>query len=119
MFIRRRTHNRPLASILLVVFLFTSAFTQSSGVLSTYLKSFGCSFEKSKSAAASTCQFPFEKNEKEEKKSEDKTVFLSLLVEAILFTLTESHEHSFYSDPKSSGDSANIPLYLLIRTLRL
>ncbi len=119
MFIRRRSQNKPLGGLLLIVFLFCSGFTQSSGVLSGYIKSFGCKIEKSKRPAPSTFQYPCEKSEKEEKKSGHKSVFLSFNIIGVLFTLVDTRKPFFYADPIAWGDATYPPLYLLVCTLRL
>jgi hypothetical protein len=119
MFIRRRNYNKPLANILLVVFLFCSAFTQSSGIVSSFVKALGCSIEKSSTNTSAAHQLPYEETEKEEKKSEDKTLLLSHHAEGVLFTLFDLLKHCSCSDRSSFTDASYPPLYLLIRTLRL
>jgi hypothetical protein len=117
MFIRRRKNNRSLASMLLVAFIFSSIFSQSSTILVPYFKDYGVFITKIKSDRTSNIQSPFEKSEKEEKQSEEETQFISLLLEAIHLTGSETSESCFYTDPQSYGDSAHVPLYLFIRTL--
>lgn len=119
MFIRKRHHNKPLAGILLVVFLFASAFTQSSGTLSLYVvKALGCSVDKSKQAKASALQFPCAGTEKEEKKTEHKSVEMSGHAEGVLADLDDRHVHTLYPEQKVSGATTN-PLFLLNKSLRL
>jgi hypothetical protein len=117
MFIRRRKNNRSLASILLVAFIFSSIISQSSAILVPYFKDYGVFITKIKSDRTSNIQSPFEKSEKEEKQSEEETQFISLLLEAIHLTASETGRSSLYTDPQSCGDSAHVPLYLFIRTL--
>jgi hypothetical protein len=119
MFIRKKRCNKPLANILLVVFLFSSAFTQPAENLSSFSNALGCSFEKSKTSTLPLHQFPCEGTKKEEQKSEDQTLLLSYHAEHVLFMLLDLQEHCFFSDASSFSDSSHTPLYLVIKTLRL
>jgi len=117
MFIRKRKYNKPLASILLAVFVFSGVVAQSSALLSNF-KLYGVVLAKAKGSTPSNVQFPFEKKENEEKKSsEEKSPLGSLLIGSILFSLTETIEYSCYTDPYSCGKTAHVPLYLFFRTL--
>lgn len=107
-----------MASFLLTLFLVTSVLSQSPTLLGSCLKSYGFVIAKSKpSRAASDFQFPFEKIEKEESAEDDKSILTSIISDCALFTISESQEYSFYTDPKFFGYSIQTPLYLSNRTL--
>lgn len=116
MFIRRRNYNGPLATILLAFFLLSSALSQSSSFLHSYGKVFSFIKAKKKTNTNSNFQFPYEKTEKEEKQSADKSLFTSFFVESILLIVAETEGYS-YSTAASWGNSTHVPLYLFIRTL--
>lgn len=119
MFIRKRDHNKPLAGILLVVFLFASAFTQSSGTLSLYIvKALGCSIDKSKQAKVTAFQFPCAGTEKEEKKAEHKSVEISVHTEGVLADVRDRRVHTPYPEPKIFERTTNA-LFLINKSLRL
>jgi hypothetical protein len=115
----RKSNNRQLASFMLTLFLLTSILSQSPALLGSSLKSFGFVITKSKAHGGGDFQFPYEKNEKEEKQSaeEDKSIFITLIPVAVLFTISDSQEYSFYTDPRSCGSTTQTPLYLSNRTL--
>src|SRR5688572_5692297 len=97
MFIRQRKHNRSLAGIMLVLFVFASAFSQSPE-LSLYLKSQGLYISKAKIGSTSSLQYPLEKSEKEEKQSaEEKLIFVSFVIESVFVTPFVADEFSLYS----------------------
>ena len=116
MFIRRRNSISPLARILLALFLFTFIVSQAILISGVSFSPSGFVISKSK-ATSPNSQSPYEKTEKDEKHMEDKSVYFVLLVESVLFTLTETQKYSFYTDPNSWGNSAQTPLYLFIRKL--
>lgn len=116
MFIRRRNYNRPLASILLAFFLLSSALSQSSAFLNSYGKVFNFIKAKKKTNTNSNFQFPYEKTEKEEKQSADKSFFTSFLVESILFIVAEIQGCS-YITAALWRNPTTVPLYLFIRAL--
>lgn len=119
MFIIKRDHNKPLAGILLVVFLFASAFTQSSGTLSLYIvKALGCSIDKSKQAKTAALQFPCAGTEKEAKKAEHKYMEISVHTEGVLANLRDRRALTPYPEPKISDRTTN-PLFLINKSLRL
>ena len=115
----KKLNNSRLASFMLILFLLTSILSQSPTLLGSYLKSYGFVIAKSKAHSAGDFQFPYEKNEKEEKESaeEDKSIFISVIPDTALFTITDSREYSFYTDPQSCGSTKETPLYLSNRTL--
>jgi hypothetical protein len=115
----RRSNNRRLASFLLALFLLTSVFSQSPTLLGSSLKSCGLAVAKSKACSAGDFQFPYEKNEKEEKSSteEEKSIFISVIPDSVLFTLTYSQEYSFYTDPRSCERTIQTPIYISNRKL--
>jgi len=117
MFIRRRKHNRSLASILLVAFVFSSVISQSSAFLAPYFFNDCIYITKNKSDRPTSIQSPFEKSEKEEKQLEEETPFVFLLLESLPFAASVSGKNCFYTAPQSYGDSGPIPLYLFIRAL--
>jgi hypothetical protein len=104
---------------MLALFLLTSILSQSPVLLGSSLKSFGSVIAKSKAHNARDFQFPYEKNEKEEKESaeEGKSVFISVIPDTALFTITDSREYSFYTDPQACGSTTQSPLYLSNRRL--
>jgi hypothetical protein len=117
MFVKRTNYNRPLASVLLIFFLITSILSQSTGTLGSCLKAYGFVIVKSKTSSSSAFQFLYEKTEKEEKKSEDKSISIYTIDDSELFTVAESQGSSFYADPESCGNSTHPRLYLFNRTL--
>ena len=119
MFIRKKHCNKPLANILLVVFLFSSTFTQSAGTLSPISRALGCNFEQSKTNTFPLHQLPCEGTKKEEKKSEDQTLLHSNHAESVLFMLLDLQKYSSFSDASSFNDSSHTPLYLVVKNLRL
>jgi hypothetical protein len=119
MFIRKRHHNKPLAGILLVVFLFASAFTQSSGTLALCIvKALGSSIDKSKQAKAAALQFPCAGTEKEGKKAEHTSVEMSVHTECLLADLRDRRVIIHYPQLKIS-DRTTKPLFLINKSLRL
>jgi len=113
---RRRNHISSLAKVLLALFLFTFVISQAVLISRATFNPQGFVVSKSKTASPNS-QSPFEKTEKDEKHAEDKSVYFLLLIESVWFTLTDVQEYSFYTDPNAWGNSAQTPLYLLIRTL--
>ncbi|SKC45115.1 hypothetical protein [Ohtaekwangia koreensis] len=77
--------------------------------------------KKTKAHSKSVAQFPYEEKEKEEEKGLDRTQdhfsFLSLVDEATLFSFVESHNHSFLHAPHPCELIAQVPLYLVKRSL--
>lgn len=119
MFIRKRDHNKPLAVTLLIVFLLTSAFTQSSGTLSLYIiKASGFSIDKSKQAKPAALQFPCAGTEKEEKKDDHKSVIISFLDLVALSDLHDYRTHTVGPEAKIPGRTSN-QLFLFNKSLRL
>jgi hypothetical protein len=112
---RKRNRINSIAKLLLALFLFTFAVSQAVLIAQTKFNRRGVIVSQSKTTSP-TSQSPFEKTEKEEKHAEDKSVYFLMLVESGFLTLAED-EYSFYTDPNSCGNSAQVPLYLLIRTL--
>jgi hypothetical protein len=119
MFIRKRDHNKPLAGILLVVFLLASAFTQTSGTLSLYVvKALGSSIDKSKQASPAALQFPCGGSEKEEKKADHKSLIISFQDLVALSDLHDYRTHTLSFEAKIPGRESN-QLFLLNKSLRL
>lgn len=119
MFIRKRDHNKPLAGVLLVVFLLTSACTQSSGTLSLYVvKALGSGIDKSKQADPAALQFPCGVTENEEKKADHKSVMISFLDLVALSDLHNYRTHTISPEAKIPGRTSN-QLFLLNKSLRL
>jgi len=105
-----------MAKLLLALFLFTFAVSQAVLICQTNFNRHGVVVSQSKTTSP-TSQSPFEKTEKDEKHTEDKSVYFLMVVESVFLTLAEEQEYSFYTDANSWGNPAQIPLYLLIRTL--
>jgi hypothetical protein len=107
-----------VASVLLALFLISSFVSQSTELLNSCFKSYGFALSKTKTSTASNYQFPFEEKEKEEKNSaEEKSLVITWIVESLLTRLNPANELTSYSDPKTSGKTNHVPLYLIIRTL--
>jgi hypothetical protein len=119
MFIRKRDHNKPLAGILLVVFLLASAFAQSPGTLSLYIvKALGSSIDKSRQANPAAFQFPCAGTEKEEKKADHKSVIISYQNLVGLSNLHDYRTATVSPDPEIPGRTSN-QLFLLNKSLQL
>ena len=113
---RKRNRISSMARLLLALFLFTFAVSQAVLIAQTNFNRRGVIVSQSKTTSP-TSQSPFEKTEKDEKHAEDKSVYFLMLAESAFLTLDEEHEYSFYTDPNAWGNSAQVPLYLRIRTL--
>ena len=114
--LNRKSNRRSLAKLLLALFLFTFAVSQAILISQNSFNRQGVVVSQSKTTSP-TSQSPFEKTEKDEKHAEDKSVYFLMVVESVFLTLAERQEYSFYTDANSWGNSAQVPLYLLIRTL--
>lgn len=118
MFIRNRRFNKSLTGYVLVLFVFASAFTQSSGTLSLYvIKALGSSLDKAKQLKTSTLQFPCSGTE-EEKKGEQKSEGFHVRNESIHSDVYIPLVFILFPEPKISGRIAS-PIFLLIKSLRL
>ena len=118
MFIRKRKLNKPASGLVLVLFLFASAFSQSSGTLSLYvIKAIGCTVDKSKQTKSSAFQYPCGATE-EEKKGEHKSVTMSIQSEDVHSDPKNFTVITHYADSKTVVRTAN-SLFLINRTLRL
>lgn len=118
MFIRKRKHNKPLAGILLAVFLSASAFAQSSVLISLCIvKASGYSVDKSKQTKAAL-PFPCTGAEKEEKKGENKSLMTSFQVEG-LFSVIDSRPTFPPRPPSETRSQTSNLLFLLNKSLRL
>jgi hypothetical protein len=98
------------------VFLFPSALTQAAGpFLNLGIQT--CSFDEDETKPTQPIQSPCEKSEKEEKKSDSKTVSLSVSSETEPFSISKRQSgHS--SVNLIAGEISKPPIYLFIRTLR-
>ena len=114
--LNRKSNRRSMAKLLLALFLFTFAVSQAVLISRTNFNRHGVVVSESKTTSRTSLS-PFEKTEKDEKHAEDKSVYFLMLVESVFLTLAEEQEYSFYTDPNSWGNSAQVPLYLFIRTL--
>ena len=112
----RKSNRRSMAKLLLALFLFTFAVSQAVLISQTNLNRHGVVVTESKTTSRTPLS-PFEKTEKDEKHKEDKSVFFLILVASVFLNLAEEQEYSFYTNANSWGNAAQIPLYLLIRTL--
>ena len=114
--LNRKSNRRSMAKLLLALFLFTFAVSQAVLISQTNLNRHGVAVSESKTTSRTSLS-PFEKTEKDEKHTEDKSVHFLMLVESVFLTRSEEQEYSSYTDPNSWGNSTQVPLYLLIRTL--
>ena len=118
MFIRKRKLNRPVAGVVLVLFLFASAFTQSSGSLSLYvIKASGCSLDKTKQTKSSAVQYPFGATE-EEKKGEHKSETTSIHSDYV-HSYPKNFEVSTYYAKSKTVIRSTTSLFLINKILRL